>query len=349
MKSCIPINTFQLSFCALLFVSLIVGCSKKQQEQTDKSEKSQSPSITDHAAPPTPEQSSGPEEGSVGESLAPEPSSRDIEQAANAMGVPKDQVLSVLRRQQVLWNEFKAAIQSDNASRVVPMLLAMSDAVRGTPLAQTGDQRLPDSFLKMLGHGTSSVPGLEADGPSSKAAKAGFMDVSTDRLAEQRVLAAGARELAKVRPDLVTSLANERAKALPPTAADYILFNAITDGLAESPFLESTGRDSERPNTLPYGGELLALAKAPNPIYRLLAVRTARYAERDKAKLVGFYSQFLDEPDPFIQAAAVDGLAMLRASSALTALQSFEARARQKGNADLERAAKLAIQQLTDS
>jgi hypothetical protein len=333
---------------AVLLAGLITGCSKQPTKQANEPEKPQPPVVSESAVTPAPEPTSPPAEPIVAKAPALAPSGRDLEQAAKAMGVPKDQVLAVLQRQEVLWSNFKTTLRSDNASQVVPMLLAMSDAVRGTPDAQAGGQRLPESFLKMLGHGNASVPGLELDNPDAKTAKAGFMGVNAEKLPEQQVLAAGARELAKVRPDLVTSLAQERAKTLPPTAADYILFNAITDGLAESPFMESTGDDSEKPKTLPYGSELLALAKASNPIYRLLAVRTARYAEREKTKLIDFYSRFVSEPDPFIQAAAVDGLATLRASDALSALQGFEVKARQQGNTELEDAAKQAIKQLTD-
>lgn len=331
----------------LLLVGILAGCSKQPQKQANDPEKQQPASASEQAAPPA----QAPQPSEPMTSKAPEPAapnSRDLEQAANAMGVPKGQVLSILQRQQALSTDFKTTLQSDNASQVVAKLLAMSDAVQGTPDPQNTGQRLPDSFLKMLGFGNASVPGLEVEGPGVKAAKAGFMGVSVEKLPEQQVLAAGTRELAKMRPDLMTSLAQERAKTVPPTAADYILFNAIIEGLAESPFMESTGNDSEKPKTLPYGSELLALAKAPNPIYRLLAVRAAPRAETDKAKLVAFYSEFLNETDSFIQAAAVDGLATMRAPVALSALQSFEARARQQGNAEIEDAAKQAIQQLSE-
>lgn len=330
----------------LLLIALIAGCSKQPQQQASEMEKQQPSSVSEQTAP-VQEQAPLPSEPSVTKVPKPRtPSSRELEQMADTMGVRKEQVLLGLQRQQALWTDFKATLHSDNASQVVSKLLAMSNTVQGTPDAQNNGQRLPDSFLKMLGFGDSSVPGLEVEGPGVKAAKAGFMGLSVEKLPEQQVLAAGARELARMRPDLMTSLAQERAKAVSPSAADYILFNAIIEGLAESPFMESTGNNSEKPKTLPYGSELLALAKAPNPIYRLLAVRTARRAETDKAKLAGFYSGFLNETDPFIQAAAVDGLAIMRATLALSALQSFETKARQQGNAELEDSAKQAIKQL---
>ena len=331
-----------------LLVGAIAGCSKPSEKAPGKSDAEQRP-LSEQTEPTTQKQVQQPVKSMANNTPQPSaPSTQELEWAAKAMGIPQDRVLLVLQRQEALSAKFQQVLKSDDASQVVPMLLGMADAVRGTPEAGGDGQQLPSSFLKMLGYDSSSVPGLsDVEGISVKSRKPGFMGLSVEKLPEQNVLATATVKLAKQRPDLLASLAAERAKNTVPTAADYILFNAIIDGLADSPFLVSTGDISEKPKALPYGSELLALANAPNPIYRLLAVRVASSAEADKAKLIGFYSGFLNETDPIIQQAAVDGLEGLQEPGALNVLRKFDAKAKQEGNADVSRAAQDAIRRLS--
>lgn len=331
---------------ALTLIIALAGCSKRTEKAIGDANKPEPAIETQHSTPPV-----VPRQLEVVTSQpppSPEPSARELDDAASALGIARNQALPLLRREHALWEKFVAILKSDNASDVVPMLSAMAAAVQGTTAVQSNGEQLPESFLAMLGLDAGNVPGLgSVDGPSAKAKKAGFMGVGVEKLPEQHILAAAVQELAKRRPDLLTSLATERANSAVPTAADYILFNAIIDGLADSPFLETTGDASEKPRTLPFGSELMAMARKPNPIYRLIAVRTASRVETDAKGLVTFYSTFVAETDPTIQQAAIEGLEGVRDPAALDALRKFDTATKARGNADVRQTVEDAIRRLT--
>lgn len=331
---------------ALTLISALVGCSKRSETMTADTDKKQPPLVTQQTPSPAPPRS--PEVVTTTPPATTQPTDRDLDQVAAVWGVPKEKTLTLLRREQALWEKFAGLLKSEDASDTVPMLSEMATALRGTPEPNANGQRLPESFLAMLGYSADTVPGLAgADSPSLKSMKPGFAGVEVENMPEQHILATATQELAKRRPDLLAMLAKERAKNAVPTAADYILFNAITDGLAASPFLQSTGDDSEEPKVLPYGAELMELAQMPNPVYRLIAVRAARSAEPDAKKLVAFYSSFVRETEPAIQQAAIDGLEAVRDTSALDALRRFDADLKARGNADVRRTVEEAIRRLT--
>jgi hypothetical protein len=280
---------------------------------------------------------------------------RELEKIAMAAGVAREQVLPFFQKQTELWRMFNEAIESpDKAVQIVPMMLKLADTLqaaepekaKSSMVQKNGQQKLPDGFLKMRSNGSSSIPGvLEVESPEVKMMRAGFMGIDVEKLAEQHVLGRAVHELARLRPGHMVLIAKERAKVVPPTAADYIIYAFIFNGIAESPYLESA--DSKQPRkTLPDSKALLDLSTAPNPIYRLLSAELAMVVESEPAKLIEFYRTFLSENDPVIQTSAVWGLRSTRSSSAVATLQEFESGALRRGESTVASAARRAIEGL---
>lgn len=267
------------------------------------------------------------------------PSRAELARVADGFGVPSEQVVAVLTNKETLWRQFETLTSSPHTrSRAVQMLSSIANALQSSQSVKTDSQaeqngeRLPGNRLKPFPSNPS-----DPDGPDVKVVRAGFMGLSSDKLPEQLFLNEAVQELARLHPDLMVLLAKERAGVVPPTAADYIIFEAVCNGLAESPFLETASSTGPR-KTLPGGAGVLDLADARNPIYRYMAARFASVAESDNTKLVKFYSSFLNETDPTIKITAIHALVYTRDPKVAGVLKEFEAKAKERGEAEVLKA-----------
>ena len=317
---CSPNSVAMAALSCMLFVML--GCSKKPSEKASFREKLEKPvpSVVNSSAienqPATP-----PLGSSV--SAPSELEKREYEFAQN---------LPVLIRSEKGVEELKSLLHQASA------VISKTATPITDPLVVSG-AKLPSNFLDLFIH-----PNNES--PTVAMRKEGFMGIGEKQLYEQQMLGVVCRELTKARPDIVVSFVRGQADSLPPTAADYIIYGAVIEGVQESSHVGSTESGSGTPKTLPQGTPLLNLSQAKNPIYRMLSVKIAPFVEIDDSKLAAFYSSFLNETDAAVQTAAVESLATTRAPNTANALQDFEAKARQQGNKEVADTARQAIQQL---
>jgi len=102
-----------------------------------------------------------------------------------------------------------------------------------------------------------------------------------------------------------------------------------------------------------------ALGKAPNPLYRLLALRAATFTTSQEAwntspedkefnamdgsAKLGFYLEYLDEEDPVILSQVVRALTFVPKPEARQAIEKLETTGEQKGDASLVQTAKEAL------
>jgi hypothetical protein len=151
--------------------------------------------------------------------------------------------------------------------------------------------------------------------------------------------------MASTQTDLLPQYAQERMNALPPTATDLAIFEALNRGIGElNPSSGVATFERWEP-----------LAKARNPLYRLLALRAAirttsraafglssedpNYTRIDGPAKLGFYLSFLDESDPIILAEAIAAVATVPTPEARQAIEKFQAVQQQRGDAALAQAA----------
>ncbi len=148
---------------------------------------------------------------------------------------------------------------------------------------------------------------------------------------------------------LLLSLAQQASDTLPPTKADLAIFEALNDAIKE---LGSTRTIASFENWKP-------LARARNPLYRLLALRAAirstsqaasdlssedpSYNRVDGSAKLDFYLGFLDEKDPLILGEAISAVATVPTPEARQAIEKFKATQQQRGNASLVEAATVAL------
>jgi hypothetical protein len=146
---------------------------------------------------------------------------------------------------------------------------------------------------------------------------------------------------AATRTELLSQFAQQRANALPPTAADVAIFEALNDGIGElSPTRGASAFEVWEP-----------LASAANPIYRLLALRAAmhttsraaaglssedpNYTRIDAPAKLGFYLRYLNESDPTILSEAIAAIATVPTPEARQAIEKFQVTQQQRGDAAL--------------
>jgi len=155
--------------------------------------------------------------------------------------------------------------------------------------------------------------------------------------------------MASTQTDLLSQYAQERMHALPPTAADLAIFEALNRGIGE---LNSSSGVATFEMWEP-------LAKARNPLYRLLALRAAirttsraasslssedpNYTRVDGPAKLGFFLSFLDESDPIILAEAIAAVATVPTTAARQAIENFYAVQQQRGDAALAHVAAEAL------
>jgi hypothetical protein len=266
---------------------------------------------------------------------------QQVADLAAKQGITPEQLKSMAQHGKELEQEYQMATKSpDGISKLQATLrkaIANIDAA-STPVTSDGN-KLPASFMDLFYPKTSRV-----ESPTFFMMKPGFMGLKADNLSDQQTLIGLVPTLTNTHPEILLPLLQERADTVPPTAADYLLYGAISEGLQDAPTDNLENKPDEV--ALPQGIGLLNLSHAKNPIYRLLGVHAAEYVEANQTNRVNFYSAFLNEPDPTVQTSAVTGLAGTKTPATLGALQSLQAAAQRNGNAQGTKAAEEAIQRL---
>jgi hypothetical protein len=256
----------------------------------------------------------------------------------------EDQRASIKNRSEELESEYKLALQSSQGASQLQTTLrkAISNIDAASTPVTTGNANLPASFTDLY-FPKQPKAGSGAEG----AMKPGFMGLGANNFSDQFTLLWAGR-LINTAPEILMPILEERAKVFPPTAADYILYGAVSAAIDDNNYdLTPHGSPTDPTQvSLSRSAGLLQLAHAKNPIYRLLAARAGVFVERDEAKRLNFYSAYLNESDPTIQTAAVTGLANAKTPAAVATLQSFQTAAQQHGNAQGAKAAEEAIQRI---
>jgi hypothetical protein len=197
------------------------------------------------------------------------------------------------------------------------------------PVTTNGDN-LPASFTDLVFSNQKVNPYSQSEQAMVTVLNTGFMGLATDNRIDQTVLMF-AGLLLNTAPEILMPELQERAKVFPPTAADYIFYECVIDGIEENNYemVGSRGNatfPSDAPQ-LPLTGSagLLTLAHAKNPIYRLLAAQAAyRGVEPDEAKRLKFYSSYLNETDPYILGFVIKAIAWDKSPIAASVLETFE-------------------------
>ena len=150
---------------------------------------------------------------------------------------------------------------------------------------------------------------------------------------------------AAAREEMLVDFAKKRMNALPPTSIDLETFRILNSAIIElGPTKKISAFEPWKP-----------LAKARNPLYRLLALRAAirttaqsasnlssedpSYNRVDGSAKLDFYLNFLDEKDPIMLAEAISAVATVPTPEARKAIENFQASQMQRGNASLLQAA----------
>lgn len=162
-----------------------------------------------------------------------------------------------------------------------------------------------------------------ADGPTQAIFRAGFLDLDAAQLGSQMMLYSSTEEIAKNRADLLAQILKQRAESSATSAADLIIYSAVTAGIQDNTDFLRTGSENANPAIQPYANDLLKLSTSPNPIYRLLAISLAQRLEPDAQKLAYFYAEFANEAEPFVRATARSMLESASAPNAAELLQRF--------------------------
>ena len=173
---------------------------------------------------------------------------------------------------------------------------------------QDGGSSLPDAFLEVFPNGSTGGTYenqlLSADLPW----------ITDDTLYELRSLLAAPQVLAQRRPDVLLDFVTQQLNHLPPTQADFVLYYSTITAIREhQPKTETANKN-----------RWLELRSAKNPIYRLLALKSARWVSEDEQTLLDFYRSYLGEQDSALHLAARDEINALNTVAAAELLGEFE-------------------------
>jgi len=126
--------------------------------------------------------------------------------------------------------------------------------------------------------------------------------------------------------DLPTLLLN-RAKTLPPTQGDLVVFEILQETL---PMV-----DQQAPMTANQASGWVALANAPNPIYRLAALQGFARVSVDREQRLAFYGQYKDESDATILKVLIDSVESLPSADAPAMLADVQAMTKKAGQTEV--------------
>jgi hypothetical protein len=258
------------------------------------------------------------------------------EQTAKRLGISLAQVDSLMQCEEELQREYMLAVKSP--AEVGPFQDALKKAIANIdatsiPVIPNGNN-LPvsfvDQFVPKKGVEPFATKGLE------EMMKPGFMGIPTDNIVDQYSLNLF-DDVINTAPEIIMPILQERAEKFPPTPADYILYGFLHVGFEDND-IDTFGFDAHRHDppqvSLSHASGLLQMGHAKNPIYRLLAVQAANMIEKDKAKLLNFYSACMNETDPFIRRCLIDGIAGVDSAQATDMLKELLAKTQKDGDID---------------
>jgi hypothetical protein len=144
--------------------------------------------------------------------------------------------------------------------------------------------------------------------------------------------------ISRFRPDLLPYFLIQQAAIFPPSMLDSIVYSAVLETALEHKVIIQKG-----------GGitGFQSLRDAPNPVYRLLAVKMMSELEQNSKNLADFYASYITEQDPLILGIVVQQLLKIdtpEVTSIIGEIQNSEAL---KSQPDVEMAIKEMIQRHT--
>lgn len=132
-------------------------------------------------------------------------------------------------------------------------------------------------------------------------------DISNKYAFEVRAIMGIINSLSQSRPDLISNFLIQQAAALPQSRLDSIIYSATLETALEHKVTIQTAGKTNFQN----------LRDAPNPVYRLLAIKLMAEFERDEQNLVDFYAGYVNEKDPLILGIAVQHLLKINTPEAM--------------------------------
>jgi len=208
----------------------------------------------------------------------------------------------------------KLSSAGGNESEVLTYLSAsFEDLAAASPALEAGptvneESNLPEAFLELFPNGATG--GLY----EAQLLSGDLPWISDGVLADLRALIAAPQVLARKRPDVLFDFIAQRANRLPSDHADFVFYYAAMTALQEYQPIVGDSRENQ----------WLGLQSSRNPIYRLLALKSARWLSDDEQELLNFYSSYRQEQDPVFHAAARDEINALNTEAGEQLLELFD-------------------------
>lgn len=313
MSSDMRIILFPLLAVALLSITCCSDENESKRDDVNQTQPRELQNTTNQASPAVPtlaEQAS-----------QKQPTTLDIDTntLAKEFGVPADTVVPMLVDVKEFKNRMVAKLNNPTTlNEAIKEIDQLADEIahesRSLPSSSSSNE--PISLAVLAG---------EQSGPEPSAAvcRAGFLGLPPDQLSNQLKLHAVTQEIARTSADYLPLLLHARADSDVPTAADWALYAAVTDGIQDNQdfqFADALPPDAQSP---PYAEQILLLGSAQNAVYRLLAIRLAPQIERDRIKLGLFYQQFANDHEEVVRRAALDGLKSANPPNIESILETF--------------------------
>jgi hypothetical protein len=131
---------------------------------------------------------------------------------------------------------------------------------------------------------------------------------------------------------------NARAQQLPPNRGDIAVFQILQETL---PMVSQ-----QAPMSADQVTSWVALANAPNPVYRLAALEAFARVSVDREQRLAFYRQYFDDSDPTVLKLLVDKLEALPSSQVPETLAALQSQVKQAGKDEVNEYAGQAIARL---
>ncbi len=286
------------------------GDSPSSTEE-DAAEAMEKPPMSQDVSPTTAPSATGPEQAELPQV---ELTDEEIAEYAEYLQTDPATAKEVVAREMQL-KEMLDTLSSTggNESEVLTYLSAsFEDLAAASPALEAGqtvneESNLPDAFLELFPNGVTG--GLY----ETQLLTGDLPWINDGVLADLRALIAAPQVLARKRPDVLFDFIAQRAKRLPSDHADFVFYYAAMTSLQEYPPIVGDGRENQ----------WLSLQSSRNPIYRLLALKSARWVSDDEQELLDFYSSYRQEQDPVFHSAARDEINALNTEAGEQLLELF--------------------------
>ena len=307
----------QIKILSVLFAASLMGCGKKVVP-SESSPKLEDPTA---AAPAQPSAISQKEEPDNAESGERQRTLLELKQKHPELVLSPDLVAPVA---ELLKRELEGLHPSDSefVTRLTTLWNENLDRLSVEDLKSSSDTKVVNGTLLPTEFANKNPVDLSQDTPEA--------------------ILKGVSYVAAVgREEMLVNLAEERMDALPPSSIDLKVFGILDSAIGEI----------GPPRKVSPFEKWVPLAKARNPLYRLLALRAARhstslaaadlspedptYNRIDGTAKLSFYLGFFDEKDPAILAETVSAVATVPTPEARQAIEKFKATQQERGNASL--------------